>query len=87
MTPLRFFRIGGLAGGVIFLFTLSQEITLAREGETAPGLAVGLGVISLLFLVRALVTEHARGAEASLEKDVLWGLGLGALGAALSLLL
>jgi len=84
---LRVLRIAAVAAILIFAFVLSQRITLAREGETAPGLAAALSVLSLLFLVRAIVTEKARGPGPSLEKDVLWGLSLGGIGAVISVFL
>jgi len=85
MAGVRLLRIAGVAAAVVFLFVQSQRITLAREGGSAPGLAAALGVVSLLFLVRAVVTERARGPESSLEKDILWGLGCGGAGALISL--
>jgi hypothetical protein len=85
MMATRLLRIVGTAAVVIFLFVQSQRVTLAREGETVPGLAMALGALSLLFLVRAFATEKARGPGPSLEKDALWGLSFGVIGCAISL--
>lgn len=87
MSAVRYVRVTATAALVVFLFVQSQRFTLAREGETVPGLAPALGAISVLLLVRALVTEKVRPPGLSFEKDVLWGLALGGIGATLALFL
>lgn len=42
-----------------------------------PGIQWALFGLSLLFLIRAAATERLRGAEANLQKDLLWGIGCG----------
>jgi hypothetical protein len=86
MRLIRPVRIAGVAMLITFLFVQSQRITLAREGETVPGLAMALGAVSVLLLIRASVTEWTDGPARGFEKDILWGLGVGAVGAMISLL-
>lgn len=83
--PLRLLRIAAVALVLAAAVSYSQQLTLEREGQTAPGIGWALGVLSLVFLVRAAVTERMRGPEASLEKDLLWGLGLGGVAATISI--
>ncbi|MBI3783207.1 MAG: hypothetical protein HY270_07385 [Deltaproteobacteria bacterium] len=79
---MRFLRIALFTILVPLLSTLSQQVSRARGNEAVPGTAVALCVVGGLFLVRAAVTEWGRGAEYALQKDVLWGIGGGALIAA-----
>jgi hypothetical protein len=48
------------------------------------GYAVALGVVSLLFFVRAAATEYAGKDVHPVQKDIIWGLSLGAFLAMLS---
>jgi hypothetical protein len=84
VTPLRWLRIGLFAVALVVLFNLSQEIGALRGNEPVPGLEWSFGVLALVFLFRAAVTEYGRGPEANLQKDVLWGLGAGGILAILS---
>jgi hypothetical protein len=80
MTAFRLLRIAGIAIAFKFVFDLSQAATAARNaGETTPGIGWAVGVLSLLFLVSAFVSERMKGPEASVQKDLLWGLGVGGL--------
>jgi hypothetical protein len=74
---LRVLRIAGFALGFIFAFTVSQRATLARYGETAPGVLWAIGALSTFFLIGAWATERSQGAGANARKDLLWGLGTG----------
>ena len=76
---VRALRIGAFAVGLPALFALSQRVAAARGQAPLPGLSWALGVVSALFLVRAAVAEWGRGPEANLQKDLLWGLGAGAI--------
>ena len=76
---LRALRIAVIALALPALFTLSQRISEARGNEPVPGLSWALGVISGLFLLRAVVTERSLGAEQALQKDVLWGVAAGGI--------
>jgi hypothetical protein len=76
---IRFLRIATLAIVVPVLFTWSQRVSEARGNEPVPGLSWALGVVSVLFLVRAAVTEWGRGPEDNLQKDLLWGVTAGAI--------
>ena len=79
---MRFLRIAFFSAIVPILSTLSQQVSRARGNEPVAGTAAALGVIATLFLVRAAVTEWGRGPEYTLQKDLLWGIGGGALIAA-----
>jgi hypothetical protein len=83
MTAIRAVRIGLVAAALVFLFNLSQRAAELQGNEPVPGLAWSLGALSLVFLLRAAVTEFGRGPEANLMKDLLWGLGLGGFAAIL----
>ncbi len=76
MRPLR---IGAIALALPLLFMLSQRVAAARGQPPLPGMSWALGVLCVLFLVRALVTEWTRGPEANVQKDLLWGLAAGAI--------
>ena len=78
----RFFRVARIVCFAVVLpavFTWSRQVAAARGQEPVPGLSAALGVVSLLFLVRAVVTESTQGPNANLEKDLLWGLGGGGI--------
>lgn len=77
---VRLARIGAIALGFFFIFSLSQQATAARNfGQMAPGLSWPIGVISIIFLLAAFANERMRGSEDHLRTDVLWGLGVGGL--------
>jgi len=75
----RLARIAAIAGGFLFAFTLSQRATAAREGQTLPGIGWAVGILAILFLVSAIVTERTQGPEADLRKDMMWGLAAGGI--------
>lgn len=75
---IRPIRIIGAAVLLAFLFRVSQRVGSAWGHESVEGYNVALGVVSLLFLVRAAATEYAGGRAADYQKDILWGLSLGA---------
>ncbi len=74
---LRALRIAAITVVLPLLFTASQRAAETRGNEPVPGISWALGVLSALFLIRAAVTEWSRGSGANLQKDVLWGLGVG----------
>ena len=76
MSPLRTVRIAGIGTVIIWLFRLSHQAGLARGNEEVPGLLAAIGVVSLLFFVRALLAEF-QGPASDLQKDLLWGLTAG----------
>jgi hypothetical protein len=79
MTALRLARIVGIALAFAIGFTFSQRATIARSGETVPGVLWAVGALCVFFLVGAIATEASQGPEADVRKDVLWGLGLGGI--------
>ena len=87
MNPVRLLRIAGVAALLVCLFAFSQRLTLEREGHNAPGIGWALGVLSVLLLIRAFVTEQDPRAQSVVQKDVLWGLGVGGASAVVYLLL
>lgn len=74
---VRALRIAGIALAFVVVFTISQNATLARSGETVPGTLWAIGALSVFFLVGAFATESSQGPEANVRKDLLWGLGCG----------
>ena len=84
MIVIRAIRILLFAGALVFVFNLSRQVSELRGNEPVPGLEWSLGALSVVFLVRAAVTEYWRGPEANLMKDLLWGLGGGGIAAILT---
>lgn len=74
----RTLRILGIATLIAFLFRLSQDVSKSWGNEDVEGYTVAVGVVALLFFVRALATEYAGKDVAVAQKDILWGLSLGA---------
>jgi hypothetical protein len=81
---LRALRIAGLTIALPLLFRLSQRVSEAGGHEGVPGVNWALGVLAVLFLLRAAVTEWSRGPEGNLQKDLLWGAGCGAIATIIS---
>ncbi|MEB2285956.1 MAG: hypothetical protein B6D46_04710 [Polyangiaceae bacterium UTPRO1] len=79
MTPLRFLRIAGIAAAFFVAFTVSQAVTVARTGETIPGIHFAIAALAVFFLVGAWATERTQGPRQNARKDLLWGLGAGGL--------
>jgi Na+/H+-translocating membrane pyrophosphatase len=75
---IRAVRIVGTATVLAALARLSQQLSEAWGQGTVEGYSVALGVVSLLFLVRALVSEFASDRVSIVQRDILWGLSLGA---------
>lgn len=75
---LRAVRIVGTATILAFLFRLSQDVGATWGNEDVEGYGVALGVVSLLFFVRAMATEYASKNVHVVQKDILWGLSSGA---------
>jgi hypothetical protein len=73
----RLVRIGGIGGVLTYLFHLSRQAGLARGQVEPPGLLVAVGVLSVLFFIRALLSETTLGTDADRQKDFLWGLTVG----------
>jgi len=67
-----------------YLFELSRRAGLARGHEEVPGLNGAIGVLMVIFFVRAAATEYVRGSADDLKKDLLWGLTLGTAATLLS---
>jgi len=79
MTALRLARIAGIALLFAIGFTVSQRLTLARSGETIPGVLWAVGALCVFFLTGAIATERSQRRESDVRKDVLWGLALGGI--------
>ncbi len=76
---LRALRIAAVAAGLFYLFDLSRRAGIVRGNPELPGTLWAIGVVSLLFSLRALVTELTRDTSSILERDFLWGLSAGGL--------
>jgi len=59
-------------------------VSKAWGNEEVGGYSVALGVVSLLFLVRAAASEYAGKNIHVVQRDILWGLSLGAFVAMVS---
>ena len=80
MNVVRVIRIVAIAIAFFVVFNVSQAVTAARNaGETAPGIGIAIGILSLFFLVGAWANEQTQGPEMDTRKDLLWGLGSGGL--------
>jgi hypothetical protein len=53
-------------------------VSKAWGNEEVGGYSVALGVVSFLFFVRAAATEYASKDVHVVQRDILWGLSLGA---------
>lgn len=81
MTIVRPIRIVAIAIAFFVAFNFSQSLTAARSGgETAPGVAAAVAVLTFFFTINAWVTERTQGPELNVRKDLLWGLASGGLG-------
>ncbi|HEY2775535.1 MAG TPA: hypothetical protein VGK20_15955 [Candidatus Binatia bacterium] len=74
---LRTIRIIAVATFLATLFRLSQTIGAAKGNESVAGYNVALGVVSLLFFVRAAASEFASSNVSPAQRDILWGVSLG----------
>ena len=74
---MRALRIAGIALAFYLVFSLSQQATIAREGQTLPGIEWAIAVLTVFFLLGAFVTERTQGPEMEFRKDGLWGLAVG----------
>jgi len=75
----RLLRIGAIAALLPLLFTWSQRMAAARGNEPVPGISAAVGVVSLIFLVRAIAAERGGAPQPALQKDVFWGVAAGGL--------
>jgi len=75
---IRTARIVGIATLIAFLFRISQQVGEAWGNADVEGYTVALAGVSLLFFVRAAATEYAGKDVPIAQKDILWGLSLGA---------
>jgi hypothetical protein len=53
-------------------------VSKAWGNEEVGGYSIALGVVSLLFFVRAIATEYAGKNVHVVQRDIIWGLSLGA---------
>jgi hypothetical protein len=74
---VRALRVGAVAVVLPIAFEISQRVGEARGNERLPGVLIALGVLSLLFLLRAAVSEATPGAASPGQRDLQWGLGIG----------
>jgi hypothetical protein len=74
---MRVLRIGGVAAILATLFHLSREATRARGEGDLPGMLWAIGVLGVLFVLRAVALEVLPSKASVTEKDVMWGLAAG----------
>jgi hypothetical protein len=75
----RLLRIAVIACLLPAAFRFSQRVGAAHGNSPVEGIQWALGALSLLFLLRAIATEYARGPEADFQKDLQWGVAAGGL--------
>ena len=76
---IRTLRIAAFTVVLPLLFAVSQRVSERRGNPPIPGINWALGVLLLIFLVRAVVTERFHGPEMNLQKDLLWGVVAGSI--------
>lgn len=74
----RTVRILGTATLLAFLFRLSQQVAQAWGNDPVEGYTVAVGAVSILFLIRAVASEYGGKNIPVPQRDILWGLSLGA---------
>jgi len=75
---IRTVRIVGTATLLSFLARLSQQLSQAWGQEDVGGYSIALAIVSGIFLVRAAASEFASTDVHVIQRDILWGLSLGA---------
>lgn len=75
---IRTIRIVGTATLLAFLSRVSQQVSQAWGHEDVGGYSVALAIVSGIFLVRAAASEFAATDVHVIQRDILWGLSLGA---------
>ena len=73
----RVLRIGIVAVVLPVAFGISRRVGEASGNDEIPGYFWAIGVLSFLFLLRAIATEWSQGPEANRMKDLLWGVAAG----------
>ncbi|MFN8641998.1 MAG: hypothetical protein U0802_10180 [Candidatus Binatia bacterium] len=79
MRLARAARIAAVTIALPLAFRLSQRVGEASGNPPPEGMPWAVGVLGVLFLLRALATELSRGPEADLQKDLQWGIAAGCL--------
>jgi hypothetical protein len=74
---MRVVRIGAVALLLPVLFNLSREVGERSGNPPVEGLPWAIGVLAVIFTLRALAGEATLGAEYILRKDFSWGLAAG----------
>jgi hypothetical protein len=74
---LRLLRISGFAATLVYLFHVSHRASIARGNEDVPGMLWAIGVLSVLFLIRAFLSEVMPDGPRTVQRDLLWGLTTG----------
>ncbi|HYC53878.1 MAG TPA: hypothetical protein VEL28_02955 [Candidatus Binatia bacterium] len=74
---IRLVRVSLFAAILAFLFHLSREASRARGIEDLPGMLWAIGMLGVVFVLRAVALEILPTRASATEKDLMWGLGLG----------
>lgn len=81
---LRAVRITAVTLLLPVLFDLSRQVGERSGNPPIEGLPWAIGVLAVVFALRAVVTEASLGPERVLRKDFGWGLALGCAATALA---
>lgn len=74
---MRAVRIGAVALLLPVLFDLSRQVGERSGNPPVDGLPWAIGVLAVIFTLRALAGEATLGPEHVLRKDFSWGLAAG----------
>jgi hypothetical protein len=74
---LRAVRIAAVALLLPLLFGLSRQVGERSANPPIEGLPWAIGVLAVVFALRAFAVEATLGAEHGLRKDFSWGLSAG----------
>jgi hypothetical protein len=76
---MRAVRIAAVALALPLLFDLSRQVGERSGNPPIAGLPWAIGVLSVIFALRALAAESSLGPEHVVRKDFSWGLAAGCL--------
>jgi hypothetical protein len=74
---MRAVRITAVSLLLPVLFNLSRQVGERSGNPPIEGLPWAIGVLAVVFALRAVVTEASLGPERVLRKDFAWGLCFG----------
>jgi len=81
---MRAVRITAVTLLLPLLFDLSRQVGERSGNPPIDGLPWAIGMLALVFALRAIVTEASLGPERMLRKDFAWGLAFGCAATAIA---